>query len=99
MQHFKDMALIYKLNFLYLKAIFYSKFDYSHLKALKSNVIFNDIQKAHNIKANFNLVKLGILSYKKAYAFANYGFELRENSINFYDEQFQFLLLGLGYRF
>ncbi|NDJ27417.1 hypothetical protein DMB95_08230 [Campylobacter sp. MIT 12-8780] len=79
--------------------IFTPSFGYSYLKALKHNVIFNETQKAHNIKANFNLVKLGILSYKKAYAFANYGFELRDNNINFYDEQFQFLLLGLGYRF
>lgn len=51
------------------------------------------------VKLNLKVVKNQFLGYNGLYGFANYGIEKRNSDIGFYDETYQIVLTGIGYKF
>lgn len=72
---------------------------YAKADAKESDPIFSQEQNQDIYKFNLRAVKNNILGYESLYIFGNYGIEKRNSDISFYDETYQFLLFGAGYRF
>ncbi|ECO6982596.1 DUF2860 domain-containing protein, partial [Campylobacter jejuni] len=61
--------------------------------------IFHKKQDGNIVKLNLKVVKNQFLGYNGLYGFANYGIEKRNSDIGFYDETYQIVLTGIGYKF
>lgn len=79
--------------------IFTPNLSLSKYKAVGTDPIFHKKQDGNIVKLNLKVVKNQFLGYNGLYGFANYGIEKRNSDIEFYDETYQVVLTGIGYKF
>lgn len=81
------------------KFLLISSFNLSSYKNRADNEIFATRQKGVITKFNAGLMKMGLFGNKTLSFMLNYNIERRNSNINFYDESFQSVMAGLGWRF
>lgn len=79
--------------------IFAPNLNLSKYEAVGTDPIFHKKQDGNIVKLNLKVVKNQFLGYNGLYGFANYGIEKRNSDIGFYDETYQIVLTGIGYKF
>lgn len=79
--------------------IFTPNLSLSKYEAVGTDPIFHKKQDGNIVKLNLKVVKNQFLGYNGLYGFANYGIEKRNSDIGFYDETYQVVLTGIGYKF
>ncbi|EAH6758646.1 DUF2860 domain-containing protein [Campylobacter jejuni] len=79
--------------------IFTPNLNLSKYEAVGTDPIFHKKQDGNIVKLNLKVVKNQFLGYNGLYGFANYGIEKRNSDIGFYDETYQIVLTGIGYKF
>ncbi|MDX2331689.1 DUF2860 family protein [Campylobacter hepaticus] len=79
--------------------IFNPYLNLSKYKAQEDDPIFHQKQNGKIRKLNVKFIKNQFLGYDGLYSFVNYGTERKNSDISFYDEKYQFLLTGIGYKF
>lgn len=79
--------------------IFTPNLNLSKYEAVGTDPIFHKKQDGNIVKLNLKVIKNQFLGYNGLYGFANYGIEKRNSDIGFYDETYQIVLTGIGYKF
>lgn len=78
--------------------VFKPSFGYFEYETLAINPIFNKLRTGFVAQASFTMYKLNFF-HPRVLFFASYKKEKRKNNISFYNEDFQYIMSGLGYNF
>ncbi|MCX2716746.1 DUF2860 family protein [Helicobacter sp. MIT 21-1697] len=78
--------------------VFKPSFGYFEYQSQAINPIFDKLRSGFVAQASLSMYKLNFF-HPRVLFFASYKKEKRKNNISFYDEDYQYIMSGLGYRF